>query len=98
MVAEVNRNGINLYNEGQFDEALTCFGKAIQLFPKHIGLQLNVIQALVGKLRVDPSNQSARVECRDLLDSVSGQLDEEDAQYKRFTQLKNMVRTLSESA
>lgn len=98
MVAEVNRDGIHLYNEGRFDEALACFDKAGQIFPKHIGLQLNVIQALIGKLRADPSDQECFSECRTLLESVSSEISEDNSQFKRFIQLKNMARTLTESA
>lgn len=98
MVAEVNREGINLYNQGHFDEALACFDDAVQLFPKHIGLQLNIIQALIGKLRANSSDEEAFISCRDLLESVGADIEEGHTQYKRFTQLKNMARTLSESA
>ena len=98
MVAEVNREGIHLYNEGRFDEALLCFDDAMKLFPKHVGLQLNVIQALIGKVRADRNDQDSFAECRALLESVSGDIDEQHTQHKRFIQLKNMVRTLAESA
>lgn len=98
LVAEVNRDGIDLYNEGSFDKALSCFDKATKLFPKHIGLQLNIIQALIGKLRANPSDQDTHQECRKLLESVSGDIDSDNSQYKRFVQLKNMARSFSETA
>lgn len=98
VVAEVNREGIELYNEGRFDEALQCFDRAIKLFPKHLGLQLNVIQALIGKLKSNPNDQDSHLQCRDLLESIASDIDDDNVQYKRFVQLKNMARTLYESA
>jgi len=42
LVAAVNKEGIGLYNSGRFDEALGCFERARKLFPKHVGIQLNI--------------------------------------------------------
>ena len=98
LVAEVNREGIELYNQNQFDSALNCFDKAIKLFPKHIGLHLNVVQALIGKLKVDSNDEDALQRCRTALETISTSVDEDNSQYKRFIQLKTMVRNLAETA
>ena len=93
IVAEVNRAGIELYNDGAFDEALECFDKAIKLFPKHVGLQLNTVQALIGKLKSNPSDESSHERCRESLETIASTIDSGHAQYKRFAQLKNMAKT-----
>ena len=98
LVAEVNREGIELYNENQFDSALSCFDKAVTLFPKHIGLQLNIVQALVGKLKTEENNEEALQRCRQALETLSASVDEDNSQYKRFIQLKTMVRNLAETS
>ncbi len=98
IVAEVNREGIELYGQGRFSEALACFDRAVQLFPKHIGLRLNIVQALVGKLKAQPEDDEALRLCRESLETVAAGIEEDNAQYKRFLQLKNMARALHESA
>lgn len=98
VVANVNREGIELYNEGRFDDALRCFDETTQLFPKHIGLQLNIVQALVGKLKADPNDQKSYEECRLALENVAKSIDSTHPQYKRFTQLKQMAKGFYASA
>lgn len=98
MVAEVNRQGIELYQDGEFDKALTCFDRAVALFPKHVGLQLNIVQALIGKLKANKCSESeysqALANCRTALELISSMVDDDDPQYKRFVQLKNMARAI----
>ena len=98
MVAEVNSEGIKLYNEGDFDAALSCFDRATTLFPKHVGLQLNVVQALIGKLKADPSDAELHLLCRESLESIHATIDPSNHQYKRFLQLKSMAKNFYESA
>jgi tetratricopeptide (TPR) repeat protein len=98
MVAEVNRQGIELYRTGEYDDALSCFDKAVALFPKHVGLQLNIVQALIGKLKANGCAESeysqALANCRTALELISSMVDQDDPQYKRFVQLKNMARAI----
>ena len=54
LVAQINRDGIELYNQAQYDMALDAFAKAQVMFLKHLGIQLNILQCLVGKLRLEP--------------------------------------------
>ncbi|WP_370978539.1 response regulator [Agaribacterium sp. ZY112] len=96
MVAEVNREGIELYNAGELDQALACFDKALQLFPKHVGLQLNVVQALIAKLRAVTDDDESRGKCRDALGGIATQIEDDHPQYKRFVQLKNMATSLAD--
>ena len=98
MVDEVNRAGIELYNNGNFEDALAKFDDAAKRFPKHVGLQLNIIQALVGKLRTNPSDEKTFSHCRVLLESVKSEITENHSHYRRFTQLNNMARAVTKSA
>lgn len=97
MVAEVNKEGIELYNHGEFDQALSCFDRAIKLFPNHVGLRLNVVQALIGKLKANPSDAELHEQCRSSLESIHSNIDEDNHQYKRFMQLRNMAKGFYES-
>ncbi len=89
-VAEINREGIDLYNHGQFDNAVACFSKARRLFPKHVGIQLNIVQALVGKL--NDGDASVIEDTQAALHAVSEQLSEDHVQYKRFVKLQDMAQ------
>lgn len=97
MVAGVNREGIELYNQGRFDEALECFEKAKQLFPKHVGLQLNIVQALVGKLKEEPESPELTQECYASLKFISTIIDEQNPQFVRYEKLRQMASVSRES-
>jgi len=86
------------YNDCQFDAALACFDDAIKLFPNHIGLQLNVVQALIGKLKTPEATDELHVLCRDSLEKINATIDESNSQFKRFLQLKNLAKNFYESA
>lgn len=91
LVANINREGIDLYNHGQFDEAVDCFAKARRLFPKHVGIQLNIVQAFVGKLKAGDMSDNTVASARAALDEVSGLIDEQHSQYDRFVRLQGMA-------
>lgn len=88
LVAEVNRKGIDLYSVGEFDRALECFDQARKLFPKHIGIQLNIVQSLIGKMKEAPEEDELQDECREILVTVGSSVDKEHVQFNRFSRLK----------
>jgi len=90
-VAAINREGIELYNQGKFDEALECFEKARKLFPKHVGIQLNIVQALIGKIKCGQSSDSITKACRSSLELVSSIIDEAHPQFDRYQRLRSMA-------
>ncbi|SMF63876.1 CheY chemotaxis protein or a CheY-like REC (receiver) domain [Alteromonadaceae bacterium Bs31] len=90
-VAAINHEGINLYNEGKFDEALECFEKARKLFPKHVGIQLNIVQALIGKLKIGSAEKAEADACYSSLELVSSLVDEQHPQYERYKRLRAMA-------
>lgn len=88
LVAEVNREGIDLYSVGEFDKAIEFFERARKLFPKHIGIQLNIVQSLIGKLKEDADNDYLIEECQKILMLVDEQLDKHHPQFGRFSRLR----------
>lgn len=44
---EIIKTGINFYNKENYQAAIIEFTTALEKFPKHIGIQLNLIQALI---------------------------------------------------
>lgn len=88
LVATVNREGIDLYSDAKFDEALECFEKARKLFPNHIGIQLNIVQSYIGKLKIDPSDEWVANECHASLELVASLINDTHPQHDRFLRLK----------
>ena len=95
VVAEINREGIELYNRSQFDAALDCFESARKLFPKHVGIQLNIVQALVGKLKIDETDELALHEYRAAVELVASLIDSSHPQFDRYNRLKNRAGALN---
>ena len=75
------------------------FEKARKLFPNHVGIQLNIAQAFLGKLKLDPQNHHIYSECNQALDLVDDLIEQDHAQYERYDKLRNLVAaTISESS
>lgn len=91
LVAAINKEGIELYNRNKFDEALVCFEKSRKLFPKHIGIQLNIVQALVGKMKHGATDRKLANECHASLELVASLIDSDNPQYNRYLKLRNMA-------
>lgn len=91
LLAEANKRGIELYSEGQFDEAILCFQRAQVMFPRHVGIQLNICQAYIGKHnRGDGGNLDEVISQQ--LSSIRRQLETNDPQYKRYKKLCEMIK------
>lgn len=92
IVAKVNRDGIELYNQHRFDEAIACFEQALRVFPRHVVIKLNIAQALMGKLRGgDAREPVAAALVRQALVDIAVMVDAKHPQYRRFQRLRNMV-------
>jgi CheY-like chemotaxis protein len=91
LVAQINHAGIELYNQAQYDQALEAFGQARNLFPNHLGIQLNVLQCLAGKLRLEPLSDEQTEVLRSLLSVLNKVVTAEHAQFARFSRLQQMA-------
>ncbi len=91
MVATVNREGIDLYNQELFDEAINCFKKVSFSFPKHVGVHLNIAQAYIGKVQLLPGDKQTRALAQLALDDIALLIEPGHSQYSRFERLQNMV-------
>jgi hypothetical protein len=90
-VAQINRDGIELYNQAQYDLALAAFAKAQVMFPKHLGIQLNILQCLVGKLRLEPLGEEQTSMLHNLLGQLSQVVTPEHQQFERFARLQQLA-------
>ncbi|GAA5317783.1 MAG: response regulator [Candidatus Pelagadaptatus aseana] len=60
LAADINKKGIGLFDEGHFDESIETFIRASNLFPRYIGLHLNIAQTALEKLKQEPEDQHAK--------------------------------------
>jgi CheY-like chemotaxis protein len=93
MIATVNREGIELYNAARFDEAIDCFEKVRRIFPRHVGVHLNIVQSLIGKLRAGQKDAQTRNNTEQALATVGSLVEPDHSQYARFQRLQEMATT-----
>lgn len=91
-VASINKEGIRLYEQQAYMRAIECFQRARRLFPRHLGVQLNLVQALVGQMRTGDENpqwMDIAIQC---LKGVESSINGTHPQFQRYRQLQDMVR------
>lgn len=93
LVANINREGIDLYNLGRFDEAVACFTQVKALFPNHVGIRLNILQSLVGKMQTENNSEEAVAAARATIAEIEKQVDRSHAQHQRFQNLRKLTFT-----
>lgn len=93
LIATVNREGIDLYNQARFDEAIECFEKVRRIFPKHVGVHLNIVQALIGKLRAGQRDAQTVSSTEQALTTIGTLIEPDHSQYARFQRLQDMATT-----
>lgn len=92
LLAQANKEGIALYNNQEYDESILCFQRAQVLFPRHLGLQMNICQAYIGKHhRGDSGDLDQLID--EQLKNIRSQITPQDAQYERFKKLQSMAQS-----
>ncbi|MBK8973708.1 MAG: tetratricopeptide repeat protein [Hahellaceae bacterium] len=90
---EFNRQGIQLYEQGKLEEALAVFNQALAITPKHSGLNLNFLQALLKLASQSGGLGSHRQSATDALDRMA-KMNENHRQYKRYQHLLGRFQAL----
>jgi tetratricopeptide (TPR) repeat protein len=83
---ELNRQGVRCYQQGQHDEALALFRRALLLQPKNISIALNTAQSLL-RLATGQGSEALLGECRACLDAVR-MIPDTDPRQERYQQLR----------
>lgn len=92
-VAQLNKTGIEAYSAGAHEEALAYFRRATMLFPRHVGLQLNYLQTVIGQLKQAPHDEKLNLKVQSQIDKLKLLIaDESHPQYARFEQLISSTR------
>lgn len=91
LITAVNREGIDLYNQARFDEAIECFERVRQIFPRHVGVHLNIVQSLIGKLRAGNKDADTINSTEQALATIGSLIEPDHFQYARFQRLQDMA-------
>lgn len=94
LIASVNREGIDLYNREQFDQAVSCFDRVLDRFPNNVGVRLNVLQSLIGKLKSGQKDAEVIRRTREDLRVIAALLTPHDTQFSRYKRLNAMAAGL----
>jgi len=92
LVAQINKDGIAFYEAKDFSRAADCFTSALQDFPQHIGLRLNLVQALMGHVKAEPDKTTVVTAMQQTMAYIRKIIPDNHAQFRRFRQLEELLR------
>lgn len=95
MILRVNKDGIAFYEAKDFARAVDCFTGALQSFPQHIGLRLNLVQALFAQSKQEPENSQLVLLMQQTMDHIRKIIPDNHEQLRRFRQLEDVLRGLA---
>lgn len=90
IATQLTREGIEFYDTKDYDRAIEVFQQACSLYPKHVGLRLNIAQVALAKARESGNTPELRQAYQENLDAVSG-LAESDEKYPRYQHLLKLA-------
>ena len=88
--SSLTKNGINLYDKHDFEQAIAVFTKAINSYPKHVGLNLNLIQAVIATTEAHGASPEYEKMCRRSLRAI-GDIKVEHKAFKRYAFLQKQL-------
>jgi len=89
-VADMTKSGIDFYETKDYKNAVETFKSAISIFPGHIGLNLNLIQAAIADVKSRGDQPGFDLLCKNSLARISS-IDTSDSQYARYLYLLKEV-------
>ncbi len=90
VAAKLTKEGIGSYEHKDFESAINVFNEALNTYPKHVGLNLNLVQAVIGDTEANGFDVSHERACNRSLRAI-GNLNPEHKQYKRYEFLLKQV-------
>ncbi len=94
-VVSINKNGIAMFEEGEYQQAIELFSQAIQKFPKHLGIRLNVIQSFLFDMKKKGPSQKQFSLCEHHMNVIKN-MDETNKQYKRYLSFQAALKALNQ--
>lgn len=90
LVAEINQAGIRHHEASDYQKAIACFDQALGKFPRHIGVRLNLAQALLDKMRDQEHSEPDLVKLNETLSFVAETITPQHEQFRRYRQLQDL--------
>lgn len=95
-VVKINRDGIKMFDDGNYVEASQCFLKATQKFPRHIGIRLNIIQSLIFQMKKTGISADIIKQCRQHL-SIVKYITQDHPQFDRYKSIYKTIEALAKN-
>ncbi len=95
MLAKANRKGIDAYKAKKYEEAIDFFSKVEKRYPRYLGVKLNLVQALLGKIRDLGADDESINRCVEIFKIMKRYVKAESPQFNRYRQLQDMLNTLT---
>ena len=92
---ELNRRGKELLGSQSFEEAVALFGEAQRHYPNNIAVKLNLLLALIRKMRANGASAAEVERCNTIINSIDT-LTEDHPLHERFQALWANVEDLEE--
>lgn len=89
-MSELTKKGIQCYEGKEYEEAIHIFKNAVAIYPKHIGLNLNLVQVILAECDTNGVQRKYRSICRKCLSSVQ-EIRADNPQFERFNYLKKQA-------
>ncbi|SFM48687.1 response regulator [Marinobacter zhejiangensis] len=89
----LNKSGIQAFEEGSLDGAADAFRRALSIVPSHTALNLNLVQVLMKQYHSGGDRQACLTECQTCLARVAN-LPEQHRQYPRYKALVKKLESL----
>lgn len=94
LVSQLNNQGIKFYQANDYGRALDSFKRACRLFPHHLGVQLNLFQALTAEMKALGKTEETEALCSTLSERIEPALVHGSPEMNRFRQIQQLARTL----
>ncbi|WP_045855959.1 response regulator [Teredinibacter purpureus] len=91
VASKLTKDGISSYEKKSFDSAIDVFIEALSTYPRHSGLNLNLIQAVIADTESHGFSERYEKLCRRSLRAV-GKISGDNKQYKRYSFLLKQVQ------
>ena len=86
--------GKELYESKNYDEAIKYLSQALQLFPNHIGIKLNLLQVLLGTYQDDKFRDAELKHAKKIILELIN-ISKDDEEYLRFKKMKKKYQQLA---
>ena len=90
VAAKLTKDGIGSYEDKDFESAINVFKEALNTYPKHIGLNLNLMQAIIADTEAHGFRNEYERQCIKSMKAIS-KIDENHKQYKRFAFIQKQL-------